>query len=144
MKSIKILSLGLILIMGMQGLVAQETTAKKYDNPQWYNIVHVDYLPGKYNKARKIISDYHKKASTMAGTPGPVMILEMNSGSYDIMTVWHMKDGIESLNWVTSPDNIKWRKAMNEIAGSSEKADKIIKEYQSYIASSSNSIGRLE
>ncbi len=144
MKSIKICSLGLILLIGMQRVVAQETTAKKYDNPQWYNIVHVDYLPGKYNKARKVISDYHKKASVKAGTPGPVMTLEMNSGSYDIMAVWHMKDGIESLNWETSPDNIKWRKAMNEIAGSAEKATEVIKEYQSYIASSSTSIARLE
>ncbi len=143
MKTIKMLSLGICLVFGFQGMFAQEMTAKKYDNPQWYNIVYVDYLPGKYNKARAIIQDYFIKASEQAGTPGPVMVLEMNSGPYDIMALWHMKDGIESMNWEVSPNDVKWRKALNEIAGSAEKASEIQKEYQSYIASSSNSIGRI-
>ena len=143
MKSIKTIGLSLCLLFGMQGMLAQEIAAKKYDDPQWYTIVHVDYLPGKSNKARKIISNYHQKASELAGTPGPMMVLELNSGPYDIMAVWHMKDGIESLNWETSPNDIKWRKAMNELAGSAEKAAEIIAEYQSCVASSSSSIGRL-
>lgn len=143
MKTIKILCASICLVFVSQGLNAQEMTAKKYDDPQWYNVVHIDYKAGNYNKARKIVADYFMKASENAGTPGPVMVLELNSGKYDIMAVWHMKEGIESMNWDISPDNIKWRNALNELAGSPEKAGEILKEYQSYIASSSNEIARL-
>ncbi len=144
MKTIKSLCLILCVLFSIKGLYAQEMEAKKFDDPQWYNIVHVDYQPGKFDKARAIIRDYFKPASVKAGTPTPVMVLALNSGPYDLMTVWHMKDGIESMNWEISPDNIKWRMALNEIAGSAEKATEIQQEYQSYIVSSSNSIGRLE
>ncbi len=143
MKIIKIIGLAVCVLFGMQDLQGQEMTAKKYENPQWYNVVYVDYKPGTYNKAMSIITDYFMKASEQAGTPQPVMAFELNSGSYDNMMVWHMKDGIESMNWDVSPDNIKWRAALNEIAGSAEKAGELLKDYQSCIASSSNTIARL-
>ena len=143
MKAIKFISFCICVLFATQGLLAQEMTAKKYEDPQWYNIVYVDYKPGTYNKAMKIINDYFMKASDQAGTPGPVMAFELNSGTYDNMMVWHMKDGIESMNWDVSPDNVKWRTALNELAGGAEKASEILKDYQSCIASSSNTIARL-
>ncbi|UJH67770.1 hypothetical protein [Allomuricauda sp. SCSIO 65647] len=143
MKSIKIIGLGICLLFGVQDLLSQEMASKKYDNPQWYNIVYVDYKPGTYDKAQSIIQDYFIKASEKAGTPQPVMALELNSGSYDSMLLWHMKEGVEGMNWDISPDDVKWRTALNEIAGSAEKASEILKDYQSCIASSSNTIARL-
>ncbi|HMB63669.1 MAG TPA: hypothetical protein VKN36_11390 [Eudoraea sp.] len=143
MKIVKNLCIGLCLLYGVQGILGQEMTAKKYENPQWYNIVHIDYLPGKFNEARTIIADYFIKANEKSGTNGPTMVLELNSGPYDIMAVWHMEEGIESMNWEMSPDNVKWRKALNEIAGTAEKAGEIMRQYQSCIASTSNQIARL-
>ncbi|MGB5171385.1 MAG: hypothetical protein WBN11_05585 [Eudoraea sp.] len=143
MKKSIFFGLMILVFIGSQSICAQEMVAKKYENPQWYNIVHIDYHSGTYSKALGIIDKYYRKASEKAGTNMPAMIIELNTGPYDSMAVWHMKDGIESMNWDISPDNIKWREALNEIAGGKDKADEIIKEYQSYVASSTNSIGRL-
>lgn len=122
---------------------SQEMTAKKYDDPQWYNIVYVDYLPGKYSKAMNIIDTYFRPATDQANTNAPKMLIELNSGPYDVMVVWHMKDGLEGMNWEVSPDNIKWRSALNSIAGGADKAGEILQDYEACIASSSNTIGRL-
>ncbi|WP_185153297.1 hypothetical protein, partial [Fulvivirga lutimaris] len=90
------------------------------------------------NRAREIIANYHQKASEKAGTPGPEMVLEMNSGEWDIMAIWGMKGGISDMDWEVNPNGIKWRKAMNEIAGSAEKAQAIIDELDSLVDRSSS------
>jgi hypothetical protein len=120
-----------------------QTEAKKYDDPQWKRINYVDYKQGKFNRAREIINKYHAKASEKAGTPGPEMVLEMNSGEWDIMAIWGMKGGISDMDWEIDSNDIKWRKAMNEIAGSPEEAQAIIDELQSLINRSSSEIARV-
>lgn len=130
----------LFFICSVSDLSAQE--AKKYDNPQWQNVVFVNYYPGKTGKAREIIDNYYKKAAAKAGTPTPALELSMTTGEYDYMLIWDIQGGIEALNWEISPNNIKWRQALNEIAGGKEKADAIIAEYQSYVQNGKNQLAR--
>ena len=147
MKKIVCVSLlmGLFIVITSVSASAQEdTAAKKYDNPQWKRVVLVDYKPGQTNKAREIINNYHKKASKMAGTPGPEMILELHSGEYDLMAIWAMQGGIEDMNWEISPNNIRWRKAMNELAGGAAEAAAIMQEYSSLVNKSTNYIAKVE
>ncbi|THD65732.1 hypothetical protein E7Z59_14180 [Robertkochia marina] len=128
----------------ISGLYAQEEMkAEKYENPQWYWIVKIDFAPGKMNRAKEIIEDYFMKASEDAATPMPKMALDMTSGEYDMLVVWHMKDGIEGMNWKTSPDDVKWFQSMTKIAGSPEKAQEILNEYESYIIGSEADLGRM-
>lgn len=130
-------------LFSISGLHAQEEMkAEKYENPQWYWIVKIDFAPGKMNRAKEIVEDYFMKASEDAGTPTPAMALDMNSGEYDMMVVWHMKDGIEAMNWKTSPDDVKWFQAMAKVAGSPEKAQEVWQEYQSYIVKSDADLAR--
>ena len=117
---------------------------KKYDNPQWKRVVLIDYKSGMSGPARELINKYHKKATEVAGTPGPEMILELHSGEYDLMAIWAMEGGIEDMNWDISPNGIKWRKAMNELAGGAEKATAIMKEYSSMVNKSTSYIAKLE
>jgi len=114
---------------------------KKYDNPQWKRIVAVDYKPGKYGRAKEIIYSYYRKAAEKAGTQPPQTI-ELQTGEWDVLYIWNLEDGIETLDWEVSPNSIAWRKALNEIMGGEEKAAEIIKEYQSTVARSENNIGR--
>lgn len=143
MKSKQFIALLCCTFFAASLMYSQEMTAKKYDDPQWYNIVYIDYLPGKYNKAMNIIDTYFRPATEKGGTNAPKMLIELNSGPYDVMVVWHMKEGLNGMNWEVSPDNIKWRAALNDIAGGVDKAGEILDEYQSCIASSNNTIGRL-
>ncbi len=57
----------------------------------------------------------------------------MTTGDYDLLVIWHMKGGINDMTWDTSPDNIAWRSALDELSGGKEKAQKIIEQYRSYI-----------
>jgi hypothetical protein len=118
-----------------------EIQPKKYDNPQWKRVVYMDYKPGKYGRAQEIIYSYYRKAAEKAGTMPPKTI-EFETGEWDVLLIWDLADGIESLNWDVSPNGIAWRKALNEIMGGEEKAAEIISEYQSLIARSKSNIGR--
>lgn len=140
MKHLSLLLTALITLFFMNNTSAQE--AKKYENPEWYQFVYVDYHPGMMGEARDIIQNYYKKAAAKAGTPVPVMEISLAAGEYDMLVVWKMADGVESLNWQTSPNQVKWRKALNEVAGGEDKAMEILKKYQSCVSSSSSNMGR--
>ena len=100
----------ILMIVFTTSLSAQDMKPKKYDNPQWYHIVYIDYEAGTMAKAKQIIDDYYAKASEKSGTPGPVLALEMNTGEYDMMIVWHLTEGLDELNWEITANNIKWQK----------------------------------
>ena len=134
----------LFILMSASSVTAQEEEREptRYENPQWKRVILVDYKPGQAGKAREIIRNNHAKASELAGTPRPEMILTLHSGEYDLMVIWAMQGGISDMDWEVSPNNIKWRKAMNEIAGSAEKASEIMKEYSNCINKSTSYIAR--
>ena len=140
MKKLSFVLTALITLFYFTDTQAQE--AKKYDNPEWYSFVYVDYHPGKMGEARDIIDNYFKKASAQAGTPTPVMEISLAAGEYDMLIVWKMEDGVEGMNWQTSPSQVKWRQAMNELAGGEEEAREIMKKYQACLRASSSNMGR--
>ncbi len=125
--------LGLALFL-TPSLYAQEGV--KRENPQWKRVVMMDYHADKKNRAIEIIDKYFKVASEKAGTPGPEVMVDFQTGSWDRMAIWGM-DGIESMNWVVSPSNQKWWAAMVELTGSEDKANEIWSEYQACLARSS-------
>lgn len=145
MKKLMLATVLLGLITFGSTSVFAQTDAKptKYENPQWKRVVYLDFKNGKYGRSKEIVEKYYMPASTKAGTPGPEMILEMNTGEWDLMVVWGMKGGIADMDWKQSPDNIAWRKALNEIAGGADKAKAILDEYSGLINRSSAQIGKI-
>ncbi|QDP01916.1 hypothetical protein [Thalassotalea sp. PS06] len=120
---------------------ASAEEGKRYDESvKWKNIVQITYKIGKRDAALKIISDYYKKASEKAKTPMPEVVMEMHTGDYDLLVVWHMENGVEDMTWEQNPNGMAWRKALNEIAGSEEKAQEILDNYASYIDHAENQI----
>lgn len=116
--------------------------AKKYDNPQWKSIVFIQFKDGKMDRAREIITNYFVKAAEKAGTPQPSLATELVTGEWNMMVVWDMKEGIEEMNWQTSPNDVKWMTAMNEIAGGADKTKAIMDEWSSLIARTTTYLGR--
>lgn len=113
---------------------AQAEDGKRYeDSVTWKSIVRINYKPGKTGDALKIIKDYYQKASKKAETPMPEMVMEMQTGDFDLLVVWHMEGGISDMNWETGPNEKKWRDALNEIAGGEDKGKAVLEEYLSYI-----------
>ena len=101
----------------------------------------IKFKPGKRERAMEIIAEYFVKASEKAGTAGPMLVIHMQTGNWDIAAVWELAGGTADLQWYRSPDNIKWREALNEIAGGEEEAAAIMKEYGSSVADSLSNIG---
>lgn len=127
-------------LFAVQQSHAQE--AKKYDDPQWKNVVLVDFHSGKAQRAQEIIDTYYVPASEKAGTPGPETALMLHTGEWDMILIWAMSGGIGDMNWEVHPNNVKWRNALNEVCGGAEKATEILQEYAGLIARSSNAIAR--
>lgn len=115
--------------------------AKRYDDSaQWKSVVKINFKIGKRDEALKIINEHFAPASTKAKTPQPELVLEMHTGDYDLLVVWHMEGGINDMTWDVSPDNIAWRKALNDMVGGKDKAQEILNKYRSYIESVENDI----
>lgn len=120
----------------------QEMKAKKFDNPEWKRVSFIKFKADKFSRAKEIIKNYYAKAGQKAATPGPSLIVDLMTGEWDMMVVWDMKGGIEEMNWETSPNDIKWMTAMNDIAGGSDKAKMIMDEFSSLIIRETSYIGK--
>ncbi len=120
----------------------QEMKAKKFDNPEWKRIVFIKFKADKVGRAKEIIQNYYAKAGQKAALPGPSMVVDLMTGEWDMMVVWDMKGGIEEMNWETSPNDVKWMTAMNDIAGGADKAKVIMDEFSSLITRETSYIGK--
>jgi hypothetical protein len=112
---------------------------KKIENPEWKQVVIVKYHAGMTGNASKIVQKYFKAASEKAGTPIP-MEISMRTGEYDVILVWAMKDGLEEMNWESSPDNVKWWNALAEMTGGMDKAKEKWDEYLAMVDYSTSAI----
>lgn len=101
----------------------------------------VKFKAGKRERAMEIIAEYFMKATEKAGTPGPLMVIHMQTGRWDMAVVWELQGGTADLEWYRSPDDLKWREALTEIAGGEEEAGAILKEWSGSIADSMDNIG---
>lgn len=132
MKKLSVLTvLFLFLISPMAK--GQETGPVKYENPEWFEIVQVKYKPGMKGKAQDLIKEHFMSTAKEAGLPGPYMILNFISGEWDMLYVWKLEEGLETLNYEISPNGVKFRDAFFKKMGGPEKAREIWNEYDSYI-----------
>lgn len=110
------------------------------ENVDYLNIIMVDIKPGKRGRAEEIIDDYFRKASKAAGTQQPYLV-HLQTGSWDFIVAWDMKDGPAELTYTNNPDGAKWFAALAELTGGEEQAQALWDEYQSLIARSTTMIG---
>jgi len=131
-----------LLVIGAPDAYAQEEAPEptRFENVDWHSVEMLRFKPGQQGRAMEIIDDHFIPTSQKAGTNLPVMI-ELQSGEWDVMMVWPMKDGPSAMEWEISPDGIKWRTAPNEAMGGAEKADALWQEYMSLIDDAPSYIG---
>ena len=101
----------------------------------------VKFKAGKRERAMEIIAEYFVKATEKAGTPGPMLVIHMQTGRWDLAAIWELEGGTADLEWYRSPNNIKWYEALTEIAGGEEEAAAIMKEWSGSIADSTSNLG---
>lgn len=123
-------------------LAQQEPQGSKWTGVEWYEVIQVDFKAGKSSEAMDLIEEQFKPTSQAAGTPMPVMLLEHETGEWDLTVIWHMEEGPSSMEWQRSPNNQKWWAKLVERTGSESAAEAVWDEYQSYIARTNSYIVR--
>ncbi len=137
-KLLFVFALGLAISFNTQA--QEEPTASKFENVSYHSMVKIDFKAGSYSKVQEILKSY-MEAGEKAGIKGP-QIFWLMSGEYDVIFVWTMEGGLADMEWMWSPDDIKWRKAMIESLGSEDKFMEMRNEWTSLIVKSDVEIAR--
>lgn len=122
---------------------AQELKAEKYENPEWVSISYIKFKPMKKDAAMNIVENYFVKADEDAGIDPPTTY-HFNFGKYDMMVIWEMEEGLETLNYKMTPGDVKWMKSMAKVAGGQDKAMAKLDEFMSYVEVWENMMARKE
>lgn len=122
-----------LLFLFTSAVKGQETGAKEFQNPQWFEIVQVKYKAGQKERAQTLIRDYFMATGMESNLPGPHMMLDLVSGEWDMMFIWELEEGIQTLNYEITPTGAKFRDAFMKKVGGEQKAGEIWQEYYSYI-----------
>jgi hypothetical protein len=118
----------------------EEPEVQRLEGVTWNQIQLVDFRVGKEERAMELIAKYAIPAYKKAGTQIP-RIIQLGTGSWDVMYVFEMKEGPSEMTWETSPESVKIQKAMMEMEGGKEKMEKLGDEYQSLINRTTSFIG---
>lgn len=142
MKTFKNLLPVLALLFCFNFSFAQEVTAERYENVEFYSITFFKWENGKREDAMKMINDYFKPTAQDAGQRLPVMELDLLYSEWDHMVVFPMEEGLEVFEWKTSPADAKWMNALEKRVGSKEKVQEMWEEFGSYIEDSKSMLAR--
>ncbi|HBY69928.1 MAG TPA: hypothetical protein DEG69_20595 [Flavobacteriaceae bacterium] len=144
MKQVNALLLTLtLLVCCCSGVWAQEMKVEKHENPEWVRIAYVKFKPMMKDKAKSIINDYFMKAGQNSGTQQP-MSFDLASGEYDMIVVFPLEKGIETLNYEMTEDDVKWMGEMSKLTGGPDKAMAKMQEFYSYVAKMDSDIAMKE
>ncbi len=126
--------IGVMVAVSALPVAAQEEMpqAKKFDNPNWYYLIHVQFESGKADEAVKMLKEHFFPAGEAAGVKMP-KIFRTASGEWDLIMLFHLEEGISELDWEVTPSDLKWYQAFIELEGDMEAAQKIFDEYDDMI-----------
>ncbi|MCB7482457.1 hypothetical protein [Christiangramia sediminis] len=143
MKTFKTTLALLVFLIAGNLSFGQEMKAEKYENPQWVSMASIKFKPMKKDAAMEIIHNYFAKADEDAGIKPPTAF-HFVTGKYDMLVIWEMPEGIETLNYKMTPEDVKWMSSMAKIAGGQDKAMAKLDEFMTYVETWDNSIARKE
>ena len=144
MKLFRLCAAALLFCAGSTASFAQDDEGPQTqgEDAVYVSVTFLDFKPGMRTKAFDIINEYFKPASVKAGTPEPEAV-HFQTGKWDAGFLWTLEGGMADLEWFISPNNIKWRAALEEIAGGSDEADAVQADFSSMIASSVTEVGHM-
>ena len=131
--------LGLCLLATPVQAQEEGPEAQRLEGVTWNQVQLVDFKSGKEERAMEIIEDRFLPLVKKAGTQIPRTV-EMQTGPWDLLLVWTLKDGPSDMTWEISPEEIETMKAAQEMFGQ-EKMEKISDEYSSLIARETSFVG---
>ncbi|MGA8853688.1 MAG: hypothetical protein WB492_05885 [Christiangramia sp.] len=143
MKFFKTTIAVLVFLFATSFSFSQEMKAEKYENPTWVTMAYIKFKPMKKDAAMGIVENYFAKADEDAGIDPPTTY-HFPTGKYDMLVIWEMKEGLETLNYKMTPDDVKWFASMAKVAGGQDKAMAKLDEFMSYVEEWDNTLARKE
>lgn len=117
------------------GMDAQPEIANK----DWYNVVYYDFKPRKTGAALDLIKEFIAVDRELGLEP-PMMI-RLNTGEYDAMVIFPMRQGIAQMGWKSNPSGQKWNDAFAKRLGGREKVSEHWEKFAATIDRTSSDIG---
>lgn len=112
--------------------------AERRENAAYYEALFVKFKPGKADEAYGYIYDHFVKADQKIGRK--VMAFDLQTGDWDMVVFFPLKEGVAELNWSTTPTDEAWWKALAEQAGGAEKAQSMFQAYLETVAFSKSEV----
>ena len=129
-----------ILLFPCYLLAQEQQQAKKYENIDWYWIIHMKFKIDKKAEAHDIIKKYWRPIETRLGTEQ--YVYEFETGDWDLIRVVKMPEGISTLEWELSPRGIEYNKEFLKIAGNEEAMNEVMKKWLECLAESKTDIAK--
>jgi hypothetical protein len=74
----------------------------------------------------------------------PPMLVRLDTGPYDVMILFPMRQGIAAMGWANNPMGDAWREKLTERLGGPEKLREHWEKYGETIANSTSAIGHVD
>ncbi len=133
-RRLAVVVVAVVVAVAALPVVAEENPiqAKKYDSQEWFVMVHVQFEAGQAEKALEIVKNKFAPAAKASGVKMP-KVFQCSTGEWDVIYLFHLKDGVSDLEWQISPIDAKWFAAFVEQEGGMEAAEKVYAEYDELI-----------
>ncbi len=138
-----VIAVSMALLFCSTSALAQDEAPTKRQGVEYIEINYVAYKPDKRNEARGIIADHFIPASEKAGTPGPALTIDLQTGEWDTIDIWVLEEGMGDLEWTRSahPNFVRWKAALDEQAGGEDEGWEIINRFRATIAHRRTEVG---
>ena len=138
----KVIAVSMTLLFCSTLALGQDDGPTKRQGVEYVEINYVAYKPDKRNEARAILADFFIPASEKVGTPGPKWVFHPQTGGWDAIFIWAMEEGMSELEWTqVSPNFVKWKAAVDELAGGEDEGSAKLTQYYATIARRRTEVG---
>lgn len=119
-----------------------EAAERELREVTWYRINMIKWKVGKGDRAHEIIDMFEKV--DMALGRNDVIDLHMNTGEWNSIVAFKMKDGIQGMAYKRSEEPDPWDVEFAKQVGGEDKAKELYAEFQSLIAKEEMHIGHID
>lgn len=143
----KLLMATAALGMAMTGAPAladdhEEKAERELAEVTWYRINMIKWKVGKGDRAHEIIDMFEKVDAALGRND--VIDLHMNTGEWNSIVAFKMKDGIQAMAYQPTGEPDPWDAEFARQVGGEDKAKELMAEFNSLIAAEERHIGHID
>ena len=132
---------GSVLAMAFPVIAQELPKATKFQDAEYYTARYVKFKPGKVGEAYGIIRDHFVPVDKAIGRK--VIAFHLQTGEWDQVVFFPLKEGPSELEWITSPTGEKWWAAFAKQEGGAENARELWQKFLGLVAHTKEEIAHI-